>query len=89
MISPKQAFQQSAYFKDFSNAIESESVQSALRMALLHYQQSMPEASDPEMSHAQRQRIIGATQFVSLLSRFCDSEKTISPQYTGNLNHKA
>lgn len=89
MISPRQAFQKSVHFKEFSNIIESEAHRQALFSALLQMQMNSPETTDPTLSGIYDQRLVGARQFISVLSRLCDTDiPTNPPQSFGNLNHQ-
>lgn len=89
MITPKQSFQKSQFFKEFSNILESEAHHQAIFAALLQMQMNSPETTDPTLAGIYDQRLVGARQFVATLSRLCEAETDIkSPQQFGNLNHK-
>lgn len=89
MVSPKQAFQKSSYFKDFGTYIDTDAMQAGLMAALLQYQMNNPESTNPEISHAIQQRIIGAREFVGVLTRIHLAEVKTPSSINQNLDYKA
>lgn len=88
MISPKQSFQKSPWFREFGTILESEPHRQALFAALLQMQMNSPETTDPVLASMYDQRLIGARHFVRILCGLCDAE--VQPKQSSssaNLNH--
>lgn len=89
MTTPKQSFQKSQWFKAAESILESEAHQQALFSALLQMQMDSEKTTDTVLSDKFYQRIVGAREFVKILSRLCEPESKSYPEDSSrNINYR-
>lgn len=87
-LTPKKHFQEKKLFADaHRDLVVSTPFREALHAALLDQVMNLPTATDPEVSIASYQRIIGARDFINHLLNLAEMPKSLPTTPPANLDH--